>query len=132
MFITNSPVPTLGARREWPVVDATRLDLGPGLGVLHWAPQLGGLDASRLPRTLSVRRRRGGETLKVGPRAKTQSVQHLCQCAGVLPWMRDALPFIYAGDALIAVGDRWQDARWRAAEDAPGFACLWEGAPIMA
>ena len=132
LFITNSPVPSLGARREWPVVDATRLDLGPGLGVLHWAPQLGGLDASRLPRTLSVRRRRGGETLKVGPRAKTQSVQHLCQCAGVLPWMRDALPFIYAGEALIAVGDRWQDARWRVAEGAPGFACLWEGAPIMA
>jgi tRNA(Ile)-lysidine synthase len=132
LFVTKGPVPSLGPRREWPVVAGSRLDLGPGLGVLHWAPQIGGLDASRVPRTLSVRQRRGGEALKIEPCAKTQSVQHLCQSAGVLPWMRGALPFIYAGEALIAVGDLWQDARWRVAEGAPGFACRWEGAPIMA
>jgi len=132
LFVTKGPVPSLGARREWPVIAESRLDLGPGLGVLHWEPQIGGLDASRLPRTLSVRRRRGGEALKVGLCARTQSVQHLCQSAGVLPWMRDALPFLYAGEALIAVGDLWQDARWRVVEGAPGFACRWEGAPIMA
>ena len=132
LFVSKGPVPSFGARREWPIVAGSRLDLGPGLGVLHWAPQVGGLDASRLPRTLSVRQRRGGEALKIELCAKTQSVQHLCQSAGVLPWMRDALPFIYAGEALIAVGDLWQDARWRVAEDAPGFACRWEGAPVMA
>jgi tRNA(Ile)-lysidine synthase len=132
LFITTVPVPSLGAPREWPAIPGSRLDLGAGLGQLHWTPQIGGLDASRLPCTLSVRQRRGGEALKVGLCAKTQSVQHLCQSAGVLPWMRDALPLIYAGDALIAVGDLWQDARWRVAEGAPGFACRWEGAPVVA
>jgi tRNA(Ile)-lysidine synthase len=132
LFVTQGPLPALGAPREWPLMRGSRLDLGPALGQLHWVPQIGGLDASRLSPTLSVRRRRGGESLKLGLCAQTQSVQHLCQSAGVLPWMRDALPFVYAGEALIAVGDQWQDARWRVAEDAPGFACRWEGAPVIA
>jgi tRNA(Ile)-lysidine synthase len=132
LFATKGPAPSLGAPREWPLALGAPLDLGPGLGRMHWAPQLGGLDAGRLPRTLSVRQRRGGEVLKVGLSAKTQSVQHLCQSAGVLPWMRDALPFIYAHDVLVAVGDLWQDARWRVAAGTPGFACRWEAAPLMA
>jgi tRNA(Ile)-lysidine synthase len=132
LFVTKGASPSFGARRDWPLIPGSRLDLGPGLGELHWVPQIGGLDASRLPLTLSVRQRRGGEALKVGRCAKTQSVQHLCQAAGVLPWMRDALPFIYAGETLIAVGDLWQEARWRVAEGAPGFACRWERSPFMA
>ncbi len=132
LFVTDAPLPSLGAPREWPFRGGSPLDLGPGLGELHWAPRIGGLDANRLPPTFSVRQRRGGESLKVGRCAKTQTVQHLCQSAGVLPWMRDALPFIYAGDVLIAVADLWQDARWCVAEGAPGFACRWEGAPVMA
>ncbi len=81
--------------------------------------------------TLSVRQRRGGEVLKAGRRAKTQSVQHLCQSLGVLPWMRDALPMVYAGDALIAVGDLWQDARWCVAPGGAGFGCVWDDAPAV-
>ncbi|MGO9512415.1 MAG: tRNA lysidine(34) synthetase TilS [Steroidobacteraceae bacterium] len=131
LFITAAAVPALGASRDWPVIPGSRLDLGPGLGTLRWAPQIGGLDASRLPQVLSVRQRRGGEALKVGRRAKTHSVQHLCQSLGVLPWMRDALPMLYAGDALIAVGDLWQDARWCVAAGAPGFGCVWDGAPAI-
>jgi len=50
---------------------------------------------------------------------------------GVLPWMRDALPMLYAGDELIAIGDIWQNARWRVAAGLPGFGCVWEGAPVL-
>ena len=131
LFLTAAAVPSLGASRDWLVIPGSRLDLGPGLGTLRWALQIGGLDASRLPQVLSVRQRRGGEALKVGRRAKTHSVQHLCQSLGVLPWMRDALPMVYAGDALIAVGDLWQDARWCVAAGAPGFGCVWDGAPAI-
>jgi tRNA(Ile)-lysidine synthetase-like protein len=92
---------------------------------------LGGLDAGRLPAVLNVRRRSGGETLKLGADASTQSVQHLCQAMGILPWMRDALPMIHAGDSLIAIGDIWRDARWLAGRDEPGFECVWEGAPEL-
>ncbi len=82
LFITPAEPPALGARREWLAVPGARLDLGPGLGSLRWAAQMGGLDANRLPECLSVRQRRGGETLKPGRRAKTQSIQHLCQSLG--------------------------------------------------
>jgi tRNA(Ile)-lysidine synthase len=131
LFLTPASPPALKENREWPVADDPSLDLGGELGVLRWSPQIGGLDGARLPDTLSVRPRRGGETLKVQRHARTQSLQHLCQSLGVLPWMRDALPLVYAGHELIAVGDLWQDARWCVAPGAPGFVCAWRGAPIL-
>jgi tRNA(Ile)-lysidine synthase len=131
LFLTPASPPALKEHREWPVAGGSSLDLGGELGVLQWSPQPGGLDAARLPDTLMVRRRRGGETLRVHRHGRTQSLQHLCQSLGVLPWMRDALPLVYAGLDLIAVGDLWQDARWCVAAGAPGFGCTWRGAPIL-
>ena len=131
LFLTPATLPALGAEREWRAVPGSQLELGPRLGRLRWVSQLGGLDTDRLPGTLSVRQRRGGEEMKIGPRAKTQSVQHLCQSVGILPWMRDALPLVYAGDALIAIGDLWQDARWCVAAGEPGFGCVWDEAPNL-
>jgi tRNA(Ile)-lysidine synthase len=80
---------------------------------------------------LIVRRRAGGEALKPAAKARTQTLQHLCQSHGVLPWMRDALPLVYAGNMLVAVGDLWLDARWRADPGEPGFAIIWRQAPII-
>jgi tRNA(Ile)-lysidine synthase len=131
LFLTAATVPALDARREWPMRSQPRLGLGEGLGTLCWLPRLGGVDASRLPAALSVRRRIGGESLKLGADARTQSVQHLCQQMGVLPWMRDALPMIYAGDSLIGIGDLWRDSRWAVPRDQMGFECVWEGAPEL-
>ncbi|HLZ99357.1 MAG TPA: tRNA lysidine(34) synthetase TilS, partial [Steroidobacteraceae bacterium] len=131
LFLTAAHPPAVNEHRRWTVADVSGLDLGGELGVLRWSPQPGGLDPARLPETLTVRRRRGGETLKVHLRGRTQTLQHLCQSLGVLPWMRDALPLVYAGDDLIAVGDLWQDARWCVAAGAPGFGCAWWGAPIL-
>ena len=45
--------------------------------------------------------------------------------------MRTALPFIFAGSALIAVGDLWLDARWCVAAREPGLAFRWEHAPQL-
>jgi tRNA(Ile)-lysidine synthase len=130
MFVTAADPPRVEAVR-WAVKLNFSIDLSPGLGRLTWAPQLGGLAAERLPPYVSVRRRAGGEMLKPAASAKTQSLQHLCQAFGVLPWMRDALPLIFAGDELIAVADMWVDARWRAAE-AHGYRVAWQGGPVMA
>jgi tRNA(Ile)-lysidine synthase len=131
LVVTEATLPSLAACLEWPVRADARLDLGSGLGTLRWLPRLGGLDAKRLPDGLTVRRRVGGETLRLGARARTQSVQHLCQAMGVLPWMRDALPMIHAGDSLVAIGDIWRDARWGAREDEMGFDVVWEGRPEL-
>lgn len=131
VFLTETHPPRLDTALEWRTAPGAQLDLGPNLGVLRWVVQNGGIDAGRLPDTLWVRRRGGGESLKPGSRAKTQSVQHLCQSQGVLPWLRDALPLVFAGDALIAVADLWLDARWCVAWGEPGLGVAWEGGPII-
>jgi len=131
VLVTPAVPCRLGEPREWAVGVGSTLELESGLGRLRWIVQVGALDAARLPPSVMVRRRRGGESLKPRSFGKTHSVQHLCQSHGVLPWMRDALPFIYAGDALLAVGDLWQDARRCVAQDALGLAVAWEGAPSV-
>jgi tRNA(Ile)-lysidine synthase len=131
LFLTTSVLPAITEPLDWRASADSRLPLGAGLGALRWIERPGGLDPARLPAMVCVRRRRGGETLKTGPRARTQSVQHLCQAMGVLPWLRDALPMIYAGDTLIAVGDLWQDARSSVTMDILGLACVWEDAPPL-
>jgi tRNA(Ile)-lysidine synthase len=131
LFLTTSVPPAMGEPLDWQLAAGSRLALGAGLGTLRWAERAGGLDPKRLPARVSVRRRRGGETLKTGPRARTQSVQHLCQALGVLPWLRDALPLVFAGETLIAVGDLWQDARSSLAPGTLGLGCVWEDAPPL-
>jgi tRNA(Ile)-lysidine synthase len=131
LFLTPQRSPAIGEPLDFPLAEGACVELGAGLGVLRWAAQPGGLDPSRLSRRVCVQRRRGGETLKTGPRARTQTVQHLCQALGVLPWLRDALPMIYAGDSLIAIGDLWQEARFSVDLDRMGLGCVWENAPSL-
>jgi len=131
LFLTEAEPPRLAPAVQWSVHSGAAIDLGPGLGRLRWVERSGGLDPKRLSDGLWVRRRRGGETLKPGLHADTQSLQHLCQSLGVLPWMRDALPLIFAGDALTAVGDLWLDARWYSLPGKPGICCVWDDAPII-
>ncbi|HEV7358150.1 MAG TPA: tRNA lysidine(34) synthetase TilS [Steroidobacteraceae bacterium] len=131
MFVTDADAPSLSDARDWAAAPGSSLELSPQLGTLSWILQAGGLAAGRLPAVVTVRRRAGGEALKPARLAKTQTVQHLCQAWGVLPWMRDALPLVFAGDALIAVGDLWTDADWCAAADAPGLSIAWNNAPLL-
>ncbi|MHB8720378.1 MAG: tRNA lysidine(34) synthetase TilS [Steroidobacteraceae bacterium] len=131
VFLTEARPPRLSGTRHWRAAPEARVELGPRLGELCWAAQSGGIDRRRLPERLMVRRRQGGETLKPAANAATRSVQHLCQSQGVLPWMREALPLVFAGDSLIAVADLWLDARWCAAAGEAGFAVTWRQAPII-
>jgi tRNA(Ile)-lysidine synthase len=131
VFMTQPCPPRLEGTRRWSKAPESRAALGPQLGELCWVAQNGGLDAQRLPEHLTVRRRQGGEALKPGANAKTHSVQHLCQSQGVLPWMRDALPLVFAGVDLIAVADLWLDARWCVGVGAAGVAIEWRRGPII-
>ena len=137
IFLTPAVPPRLEAVLPWPVRRDAGVDLGPGLGTLRWVEQIGGIDAKLVPATVFVRRRDGGEALKPAVKAKTQSLRHLCQRHGVQPWMRDALPVIFAGEAaiagenLIAVGDLWLEARRCAARPLPGLGIVWEHAPVI-
>jgi tRNA(Ile)-lysidine synthase len=131
LFVTHADPPRVPDAQSWIAAEGSSLELGPVLGNLTWIAQQGGIAAQRLPDGVIVRGRGGGETLKPAPSAKTQTLQHLCQALGVLPWMRDALPLVFAGDELIAVADLWLDARWCAAADAPGLAVAWNNAPLV-
>jgi tRNA(Ile)-lysidine synthase len=131
LFFTEADPPRLPDAKPWAGALGTPLELGARLGNLSWIAQRGGIDAQRLPASLIVRRREGGETLRPARLAKTQTVQHLCQSLGVLPWMRDALPLVFAGNELIAVADLWLDAGWCAAADAPGLKVAWNNAPLV-
>jgi tRNA(Ile)-lysidine synthase len=131
LFLTEADCPRLEGARPWTVALGSSISLGANLGNLTWSAQIGGIAADALPSVVIVRRREGGETLKPARSAKTQTVQHLCQSQGVLPWMRDALPLVFGGDELIAVADLWLEARWCAAPDAPGLKIAWNNAPLV-
>ncbi len=131
LFVTPADPPRLREAQPWIAAEGSSVELGPQLGNLTWVPQRGAVAAERLPSAVTVRRRDGGETLKPAASAKTQTVQHLCQALGVLPWMRDALPLVFAGEELIAVADLWLDARWCSPKDAPGLGIAWNHAPLV-
>ncbi|HUX72848.1 MAG TPA: tRNA lysidine(34) synthetase TilS [Steroidobacteraceae bacterium] len=129
IFLTAAEPARLRTAYAWDPRAQPVLELGAGLGRLRARSQDGGLAAEELPATLAVRGRRGGERLKPAPRAATQSVQHLCQSQGLPPWTRAALPFVFAGAELIAVGDLWLDARRCAPPGEPGIGFDWQGGP---
>jgi tRNA(Ile)-lysidine synthase len=131
LFATRADPPRVQEVQSWIAAEGSSVVLGPGLGNLTWIAQRGGIATQRLPASVSVRRRDGGETLKPASSAKTQTVQHLCQALGVLPWMRDALPLVFVGEELIAVADLWLDARWCAPASAPGLGIAWNNAPLV-
>lgn len=131
LFITEAEPPQLIDTRLWRTSLGCKLELGAGLGHLIWVAQPGGIDAARLPNSVVVRARRGGESIRPSHRARTQSLQHLFQSQGVLPWLRDALPLVFADDVLVAVADLWTNAGWHAAPGAPGFAIAWQKGPII-
>ena len=80
---------------------------------------------ARLPSTLSIRLRRGGERLRPDGDRHTRELRDLFQQAALPPWRRIACPLLYEGDELIAVADRWLSARAVALFDAAGSRPRW-------
>lgn len=65
------------------------------------------LSAERLPDTLTIRFRRGGERIRLAGEKHHRELKKLLQASDVLPWWRERLPLIYADDELVAVADLW-------------------------
>ena len=87
-----------------------------------------GLSDEVIATGLQVRRRAGGEEIRPTGDAHTRKLKKLLQDAGVVPWMRDRLPLLYAGDRLVAVGDLWIAAE---AVSEPGTAVHWRDRPAL-
>ncbi|MBI5918177.1 MAG: tRNA lysidine(34) synthetase TilS [Nitrosomonadales bacterium] len=63
---------------------------------------------------LSLRLRCGGETLRPQPEAATRTLKNLFQENGVPPWLRERLPLLYCGEALVSVIGVAVAAEWQA------------------
>jgi tRNA(Ile)-lysidine synthase len=105
------------------------LDLGPGMGTLSLSrPEAVGLSPDTVAQGLTVRYRAGGEALRPYRLGQTKKLKKLLQEQGIVPWMRDRVPLVYAGDRLVAVADLW------IAEDAAspaGAAVVWSDRPSL-
>ena len=110
-------------------VSGPRVDLGRGLGALCFVKGAeSGLAPSLVEAGLSLRRRIGGEQLKYAGQQHTKKLKKLLQESGVVPWMRDRIPLLYAGDKLVAVADLWLAADALAE---PGYSVHWEARPAL-
>jgi tRNA(Ile)-lysidine synthase len=92
---------------------------------------LGGLAAARVRGALQVHFRRGGEELQPAGDAHHRKLKKLLQDAGVLPWWRDRVPLIYAGDQLVAVGDLWIAEEFAARDGEDALRIVWEERPQL-
>ncbi len=129
--LTAAQAPRIAGQQCWDWRREPVLALGAGLGRLRAVQRPGGLTLPGPPGPLQVRPRSGGERLRPAADGRTQTVQHLCQAQGIVPWMRDALPFVYRGEELVAVADLWLSAAACAAPQEPGLAFVWDGAPPL-
>lgn len=96
------PYPELPSRPR-PLSLGSSVDLGRLGRVGLVSDSAGKLDVALLERPLNLRFRCGGERIYPQGSRHHRPVKKLMQEARVLPWMRNRLPLIYAGEDLIAV-----------------------------
>ena len=96
-------------------------------GVLAMRRERGtGISVARLTSgPVSVRSRRGGETLKPAPNRPTRTVKNLLQEAGIPAWDRDRLPFIYSGGTLVCIPGVAVDHRYLACPGEDSVVPVW-------
>ncbi len=108
---------------------ATIVALGPGAGRLRLEATADvGIDPAVAEGGLTVAFREGGERLRLQRGGPSKRLKTLLQDAGVVPWMRSRIPLLMADDCLVAVGDLWIDAAYRAA---PGYLVRWDDRPAL-
>ncbi len=94
------------------------------LGVLQTHRCLGaGLAPKFADEPLTIAFRRGGE--KILFHNQHQRVKNLLRSLGVLPWLREFIPFIYLRDDLLAIGDIIIADRAQAAPEELGYQLQW-------
>ena len=91
----------------------------------------GGLATARARGDLQVHFRRGGEELQPAGDPHHRKLKKLLQDAGVLPWWRDRVPLIYAGEQLVAVGDLWIAEEFAARHGEDALRIVWEERPQL-
>ena len=99
----------------------------PGWGTLTMNRTHGeGLSAARLAAAaVTIRSRTGGERLKPHSDRPRRTVKNLLQEAGLPPWERERLPYIYCGERLVCVPGVAIDCGFGAARGEPAIVPIW-------
>jgi tRNA(Ile)-lysidine synthase len=125
---TDAPTPQ---RCEWPGATA-----GPCAwsadGALELVADVGvGLCRARLPESLVVRPRNGGESFQPAGGAHRRPLRKWLQERDVLPWRRPALPLICFGDELVAIADLCCAEPYAARPGEPSWRVVWRGRGVV-
>ena len=124
-----APMPDLQPCPEDLLRPDLTMDLGAGQGCLVLqAGKDGGIDPSVASKGLEIRYRRGGEEIALPGQAHRHKLKKLLQDEGVVPWMRERVPLLYAGERLAAVADLWVAAEFTARD---GHAVRWLDRPAL-
>jgi tRNA(Ile)-lysidine synthase len=90
-----------------------------------------GLSRARLPAPLELRPRRGGEHFRPVQGGHRRPLRKWLQEHGVLPWLRDHVPLLYAGEALVCVADLACAAEYAAREGEDSWEVCWRDRPVL-
>ncbi len=131
LIIQPTQAPPPGGSLPWSA--KTVLELPGGLGQLSLVEGPGpGLDPGALRgKKIEVRFRRGGEKLRLAGREGSHGLRDLFQDAGVLPWMRDRVPLVYADGRLAAVGQFWVEREFASTAGGDALVVGWKDAPRL-
>ncbi len=66
---------------------------------------------------VTLRLRKGGETIRLGQNSSTRTLKNLMQEQRILPWQRDRMPLLFCGDDLVSVPGVGVAAAYRAEAD---------------
>jgi tRNA(Ile)-lysidine synthase len=109
--------------------DGNLLELGNGMGALELAASADtGIAPALVAQGLQLRYRQGGEEIRLAGHNITHKLKNLLQQEGILPWMRDRLPLLYADNELVAVADLWVAAGCAAQQ---GLIVNWQRRPAI-
>jgi tRNA(Ile)-lysidine synthase len=106
-----------------------RVELGAGM-TLEWRSAVGaGLSRARLPSTVTIAARAGGERFHEARNPHSQVLRKWLQQRGVVPWQRTTIPLVRAADRVAAVGDLAYASEFAAAADEPSWQLVWTERP---
>lgn len=120
--VKSLPVPD-DFREAWH--GGPRMDIPALGGVLFFEKKAGGLDPGKLA-DVTVRARKGGESLLVHENRPRRSLKNLFQEHGIPPWQRKSLPLLYCGEHLVWVPELGLDPDYRAEPGQDGIVPRWQ------
>jgi tRNA(Ile)-lysidine synthase len=129
--------------RGWIELVAAAASAVPGSEPLHWNGERSmrlpdgteliatrvrgdGVSAARLRAAeVTIRRRRGGERMRIARLGSTRTLKNLLQEAGVAPWVRAQMPLVYCGERFAWAPFVGVAADFRAAAGEPAWRFCW-------